>query len=237
MSEHRYLSTHQVQAFCFRGHHSEVTAARAARRVLARLRRDGLLGTLERRIGGVRSGSAATVWQLTDAGNRLLYGERRRRATQPSERFLSHTLAVADVHVLLRQIEGREGIEEVAVQVEPASWRRYQGAAGEPRWLQPDLYAEITTREFIDRAFIEVDMGTESLPTLLGKCEQFEFYRRSGVEQARRGNVPLVIWLLHSEARARQLEKAIERSGKLSRPMYRFATPHTLAQVLLEGAA
>jgi hypothetical protein len=233
VAEHHYLTTHQIQGFCFADHGTDASASRTTRRVLARLQRDGLLRALERRIGGVHAGSQATIWQLAAPGSRLIYEDgNRRRSGTPSERFLRHQLAVADVHVLLRQHERIEAIEQIQVEVEPASWRRYQGPSGEPRWLQPDLFAEITSSDFVDRYFIEVDLGSESLPTLLGKCEQYEHYRRSGVEQARGDSFPLVLWLFLSAARAEALRSAAHRSGHLASAMFRYATPETLMQVL-----
>lgn len=233
VAEHRFLTTHQIQHFCFIDHESTASASRTARRVLARLQRDGLLRALDRRVGGVRAGSEATIWQLAPAGLRLISGDqKRRRLQQPSDRFLTHQLAVADVHVLLRQDARIEAIEEIAVEVEPASWRKYQGPGGELRWLQPDLYAEISIADFTDLYFIEVDLGTESTPTLVKKCQQYEEYRRAGVEQAKRGTFPLVLWLFVDQGRVAKLRTAIERSRSLSAAMYRFATPETLTQVL-----
>jgi hypothetical protein len=238
VGQHRFVTTHQVQAFCFLDHQSEATGARVTRRVLARLQRDGLIAPLERRVGGYRAGSAATIWRLTAAGRRLAYGDGAKRGnSSPSQRFLEHCLAIADVHVLLVQHRRIEAIEDITVEVEPASWRRYQAPGGERRWLQPDLYAEITTSDFLDRHFIEVDLGTESMPTLLRKCQQYEEYRRSGIEQARHGNFPLVVWLLLDPDRARKLAQAVRRSSKLNEAMFRFALPDTLTQVLAGGAA
>lgn len=238
VAEHRFLTTHQLQAFCFDDHTSEASASRTARRVLSRLQRDGLLRALDRRIGGVRAGSAARVWQLAPAGTRVLHGdEARRRLGTPSLRFLAHRLAIADVHLLLRAHLDIEAIEDVTVEVEPAAWRRYQGRSGEPRWLQPDLHAELTTRDFTDRAFIEVDLGTESLPTLLGKCVQYEEYRRSGIEQDRYGSFPIVVWLLTSPERVAKLDTAVRRHQGLNGEMFRYATPDTLAQVLAGDAS
>ncbi|MFT4011302.1 MAG: replication-relaxation family protein [Nocardioidaceae bacterium] len=237
VGEHRFLTTHQLQQFCFLDHQSLATASRVTRRVVSRLDRNGLLVALDRRVGGYRAGSAATIWRLSAAGRRLLGIDGKRGANAPSERFLKHCLAIGDVHVLLDQHRRIEAIEGVAVEVEPASWRRYQGAAGEPRWLQPDLYAEITTTDFLDRHFIEVDLGTESLPTLLKKCQQYEEYRRSGVEQARHGSFPLVVWLFLTEDRARALAGAVRRSLKLTDAMFRYATPSTLTQILAGGTA
>lgn len=78
----------------------------------------------------------------------------------------------------------------VAVQTEPLSWRSYLGLTGERRTLQPDLYAELVTTDYEDRWFIEVDCDTESMNTLLRKCQQYEDYRRSGTEQTRHGVFP-----------------------------------------------
>lgn len=238
VAQHRYLTTSQLQHFCFLDHQSAATGARVTRRVLRRLEQAGLLRPLARRVGGVRAGSAATIWRLAPAGARIVYGDdKRRRPVEPSERFLNHCLAIADVHVLLHQHRRIEAIEDVAVEVEPASWRTYQGAGGERRWLQPDLYAEITSSDFVDRHFIEVDLGTESLPTLLKKCHQYEEYRRSGLEQDRHGSFPLVVWLFLDESRAARLAAAVRRTGKLTDAMYRVATPETLTQVLAGGAS
>lgn len=238
VAEHRFLTTHQVQHFCFIDHQTEETGARVTRRVLTRLERGGLVRPLDRRVGGFRAGSAATIWQLTPAGQRALHGDqKRKRSAAPSERFLRHCLAVADVHVLLEQHRRIEPVEAVDVEVEPASWRRYHGPSGEPRWLQPDLFAEITTTEFVDRLFIEVDLGTESLPTLLGKCQQYEEYRRTGIEQARQDGFPLVVWFVLTQDRADRLSRAVRRSSKLTDAMYRVATPESLTQVLAGGSA
>ena len=125
----------------------------------------------------------------------------------------------------------------MTVEVEPASWRKYLGPSGERRWLQPDLYAEITTADFVDRTFIEVDLGTESLPTLIRKCQQYEDYRRSGTEQEHRGSFPLVVWLLTTAERVTKLEAAVRHSHGLTTQMFRYATPNTLTQVLAGGSA
>lgn len=238
VAQHRYLTTSQLQHFCFVDHQSEASGSRVTRRVVRRLEQAGLLRALARHVGGVRAGSSATIWRLAPAGARIVYGDdKRRRPAEPSERFLNHCLAIADVHVLLHQHRRIEAIEGVVVEIEPASWRTYQGAGGERRWLQPDLYAEITSSDFVDRHFIEVDLGTESLPTLLKKCRQYEEYRRSGVEQDRYGSFPLVVWLFLDGSRATRLATAIRRTKRLTDAMYRVATPETLTQVLAGGAS
>lgn len=234
--EHRYLSTHQVQEFVFTTHQTEESAARTARRILLRLERSMLLRPLERRIGGVRAGSSAQLWQLTPAAARLLLDEGSTyRTHEPSPRFLGHCLAVADVHLALRRLREDRDVTGVEVAVEPASWRRYSGSGGEARWLQPDLAATVSTPEYDDRWFIEVDLGTESLPTLLRKCGQYEAYRSSGIEQDATGGFPLVLWVFTKPQRVEQLARLVLRSPRLSPQLFRYAEPTTLLDVLRGG--
>ena len=238
LNQHGYLTTHQLQRFAFERHASEGSAKRTTRRVLARLERDGLIRALARRIGGARAGSGAAVWQLAHAGVRLLRSEGARvRAHEPTVRFLAHSLAVADVHLLLRDHDRIEAIESVRIDIEPVAWRRYSGPGGEVRWLQPDLYATLTMSDFVDRYFIEVDLGSEGMQTLLDKCRQYEDYRRSGIEQQRHDAFPLVIWVFDDPARAERLAATVTRSASLTAAMYRFATPESLTEVLAGGAS
>lgn len=236
VDEHRYMTTRQVEAFVF-GDHSPASAGRTTRRVLARLERELLLRRLPRRIGGVRAGSGATVWQLAPAGTRLLHAGGRMRSAEPSLRYLWHCLAVADVHLSLGALRALDTVEDVTVQVEPSSWRRYLGSGGEARWLQPDLWVQITTTDYIDRYFVEVDLGTESLPVLLRKCALFEAYRTAGIEQEQTGSFPLVLWCFSDPERAVRLEHAIAQSPRLTSGMYVITTTETLHATLRGGLA
>lgn len=225
IDEHRYLTTHQIQSFAFTAHGSAESAARTARYVLARLERLALIRSLPRRVGGVRAGSAARIWQLAPAGARLLRDEGQTyRTHEPSLRFLQHCLAVADVHLGLRELASHESVEAIDVATEPHSWRRYTGPGGERRLLQPDLASIIRTRDFVDRWFIEVDLGTESLPTVLKKCGQYETYRSSGIEQDTHDAFPLVIWIFTSPMRAEKVKSSILRSPRLTPELYRLET-------------
>ena len=238
IAEHRFVTSIQLQHLIFTDHHSDTSAARTTRRVLSRLERWSLIRQLDRRIGGYQAGSTPRVWQLAPAGARLVASDGGTyRVSEPSTRFLRHCLAIADVHVLLKQHEAIETIESVAVQVEPDSWRRYTGSGGEPRWLQPDLAATVLTADYEDRWFIEVDLGTESLPTLLRKCGHYEDYRASGQEQGEHGSFPLVLWLFTDPRRAAKLEAAVARTPRLTPELYRYATPSSIAAVLSGGAS
>jgi hypothetical protein len=237
IAEHRYLTTSQVQRFVFTNHDSEQAAARTARHVLQRLDRLGIIRPLQRRIGGVRAGSSAHVWQLAPPGARLLRDDGfTYRTHEPSPRFLAHCLTVADVHLGLQDLVTLDTITNVRVQTEPSCWRRFTGPGGEPRWLQPDLAAVVSTADYGDRWFIEVDLGTESLPTLLRKCGQYEQYRAAGIEQAEHGAFPLVLWLFTRPERVAKLQGAVLRSTRLTPQLYRYAALDGLRQVIEEPA-
>lgn len=235
VAAHRYLTTRQLERFVFTTHASEDSAARTARRVLSRLERLLLLQSLERRIGGIRAGSAARIWQLTTASARLLRSDGVDfRRSEPSQRFLRHCLAIADVHLALRDLA--TSTLQVKVQTEPEAWRSYLGPGGERRTLEPDLAAVLETDAFEERWFLEIDLGTESLPTLLRKCGQYEHYRASGQEQNLHGSFPLVWWVLSSTERAQQLQRAIQRSPTLTPGMYRVTTFAEVMSALREAA-
>ncbi|MEU4194857.1 replication-relaxation family protein [Kribbella sp. NPDC026611] len=236
VAAHRYLTTRQIQSFCFHDHASVAAGARTASRVLRRLADHGLLKALERRVGGVRAGSASHIWQLGTVGYRLLRADGKlKRTHEPSPRFLAHCLAVADTHLMLLRAQ-RQGIfRRVDVHCEPESWRSFTGLGGERRVLQPDLFASTTQPRYVDRWFIEVDLGTESLPTLLGKCAVYEAYRKTGIEQSGAGVFPLVIWQLPSQRRLDTLASAIARSANLLPELFRFTVPDDLVSVVTGG--
>src|SRR5919201_3556900 len=114
VAEQRFLTTRQIEALHFADHASDLAGARVCRRVLARLTEERLLARLQRRVGGVRAGSASFVYALGPVGGRLLDGQRR-RITEPSTTFLAHTLAVAQAHVELSQAARHAQLELVVV--------------------------------------------------------------------------------------------------------------------------
>ena len=235
VAAHRFLTTRQLERFVFTGHASGETSARVARRVLARLERSLLLASLDRRIGGVRAGSSATIWQLTSGAARLLRADGVNfRRPDPSPRFLLHCLAVGDVHLALRDIRGGD-VRRVEVQIEPASWRSFTGPGGERRTLQPDLAAVVRAADFDERWFLEVDLGTESINTVLRKCAQYEAYRATGIEQEEHGTFPIVWWLMSSRDRVDRLTSTIRRTPRLTPALYRVVFVEELSTRLREA--
>ncbi|AGB22136.1 hypothetical protein Mycsm_01743 [Mycobacterium sp. JS623] len=242
VDEHQFLTVRQVEVLHF-ANHAPVSGSRIARRTMARLRDHRLLGTLKRRVGGVRAGSAGLVHYLDDVGNQLLHGGRTRRVYGPSARFVSHRLAIADSHVSLIEADRYGQLELVACAVEPASWRRFTGIGAARQILKADLYVETATAtdsELVHPWFVEIDLGTESIPTLIKKCRDYETYRRTGIEQEQ-GGFPLVVWsMTHpdprtAERRRLDLHKAIERDRTLPAALFRIVAPNQLNALLQKG--
>lgn len=248
VAAHRFLTTAQMTDLLF-ADLSPTSQQRIPQRVLARLRRVGLLDTLPRRVGGVTAGSQGLIHYLTEPGQRLVTLDdpqrRRRRWYEPSDRFAAHYLAVADVRIALELAHRAKQLELVQHQVEPATWRQYDGPRGVRSILKPDLYVETATQPdsaYVDTWFIEVDLGNENIPTLVGKCRSYEQYRRQGIEQ-QQGGFPWVLWLLHGknaeriERRRTALAKALAADKTLPASLFQILTPDQLIPTMAKGAA
>jgi hypothetical protein len=228
LTAHPFLTTSQIQRLHFIDHTSLSSGSRVCRRVLSRLADIRAIEHLERHIGGVRAGSASFVWRLGPVGERLLQlraagvDRPRLRRKEPSLHRLNHCLAVAETHIRLLESGRERSPELVRVETEPTCWRPFATLGGGRAVLKPDLYAVTATADYEDSWFIEVDLGTESLPTLLHKCRQYEEYRRSGVEQRDYGVFPFVLWLLLDEKRKDALSAALDKAGDLDRSLYRL---------------
>jgi Replication-relaxation len=239
LAHHRFLTTRQIQAFCFHSHTTTTSGGRICRRVLLRLERHGLVERPIRRVGGLQAGSASSVWMLSSMGQRLrslrdgtgAVGRMR----EPGERFVRHYLAIADTHLALIQAQRAKQLELLTVQIEPACWRPYTGLGGSAELLKPDLYAVTASGEFEDHWFIEVDRATESLPTLIRQCRQYEAYRRAGAEQTERGIFPLVLWVVPDEPRAAKLRLALASTRDIDSQLFRITTPDQVIAAITGG--
>jgi hypothetical protein len=228
VAEHRFLTTKQLERLHFTDHTTPASAARSCRYAVRHLAEQRLIRSLARRIGGLRAGSASYVWTTDVVGRRLLTTDTDtppRRHAEPSERFLQHALAIAETHLALIDADRRGDLELLRVELEPSCWRPYLTGSGSRAVLQPDLLVTTGAGEFEDAWFIEVDLGTEHPPTLLRKCEQYQAYRATGIEQARYGGFPWVVWLLSTEDRVERFREAVARARSLDRDLFRLTTP------------
>lgn len=232
VAELRLLGARQIQALLFpdERHASPTTAARSCRRVLERLTCEGLLARLERRVGGARAGSASYIYTLTSRGQRVLdIDGPRRRLAEPSAFFVDHTLAIADFLVRL-VVAARSGAFVLGEwQAEPACWRDVSTLGGQIV-LRPDLFVVLLVNEYELRWFVEIDRGTEHLPTLLRKCRLYHTYYKNGVEQRAHEVFPRVLWIAMHEGRAGRLREAITGDRRLTAEIFRVTTePEAIA--------
>lgn len=248
VSEHRFLTVPQIQILHF-GEMPASSGLRTTQRVLARLRSHRVVARLQPRIGGTLAGSTATIHHVDEIGDRLLRldsGRRTRRPfEEPTQRFLDHQLGVAEAHVTLVQADHDRRLELLRCEVEPASWRSYVGLGGARLTLKPDLYAETASppgNEYVDAAFLEIDMGTESIPTLIKKCREYESYRRQGIEQDRSdGAFPFVAWVMTADTEAKAerrrtaLREAITKDRHLPDGLFHVVAPAALIELMQKG--
>jgi hypothetical protein len=227
VGELRLMSARQIQELHFPDaeHDNEPAATRARQRVLERLTRERLLIRLERRIGGMRAGSAGFVLALGPVGQRLLAIDGpRRRSYEPTLRFVDHTLAIAQLIVDMMVASRRGLLDILDCQPEPRCWRQFSGLGGR-RLLRPDVLMALGVDEYELRWFIEVDRASESLPTVMRKCRLYADYYQSGKEQAVQGGVfPRVCWTTPDELRAERLRQAIARDRTLPERLFVVTT-------------
>ena len=226
LNQHRYATTTHLRDAFFADHATSTAGTRACIRVLHRLMHNRLIARLERRVGGTARGSAATIWYLDAAGERLTRpeGARRRRFASVSTPFLAHTLAVTDTHVALiaRARTGAFQVERVSL--EPDTWRSFLTPAGTAAILKPDLFVHLSTENYDDHWYFEIDLGTESIPVLLAKCRTYAAYKATGRARAEHGVFPRVLWVLPTTARTAHLRAAIHAAADLDDRLFACTT-------------
>lgn len=223
----RLLTSRQVQRLHIE-EGSALTKARRTRALLQRLHELGLVVRLARTVGGAQPGSTAQVYGLSGLGLAVLelqgpYGGRRRRVWETKPYFMHHVLGVAELCVGLAELTRDSRVQVLTFDGEPLAWRRFTGDGGVPTTLKPDAYVRIGIGDFERSAFIELDMASESLPTVQRKCLSYVAYWRSGTEQQAFEVFPLVVWLVPTETRRRQLREVINRLAADTRRLFAVA--------------
>lgn len=201
------VSGPQLERLYFAAIDNPTTRARLARRTLQRLTNVRVLHRQQRRIGGVRAGSAGHVYALDVAGQRLVAywrGEgidRSRTSHEPGTPFARHTLAIAEQYVRLVEAERGGRLELLGFDAEPTCWRPFLGPMGARLILKPDALVAIACGDYEQRSFVEIDCGTEGRAALLRQCRAYLDYFRTGTEHERSGVFPRVVWITTTERR------------------------------------
>ena len=231
VDKYRLLTTRHIQRLHFDpAHPTAAASARACTRALARLRDLQAIRALQRRIGGVRAGSAGFAWYLGPAGERLLRAADpatarpgRRNYREPSRHFTDHTLAIAELAIQALEAAREEGsdFEVLDLQAEPASWQQSLSRHGTAQTLKPDLLLVTASGDYEHHWFIEADMATEHLPVILRQCAAYEAYRATGRYQAENGLFPAVLWVTPAPARAAAIRAAVAATRGLDPALFR----------------
>lgn len=239
----RLISGGQLARHCYTD--PAATAARKARRDLAWMHTHGILHRLDRRIGGVRSGSTGYVWAVGAVGLRLLdlkHGEgvtSGRSRYEPTVGFLEHTLAVSEIYVGLHEhlkdpLVG-DPAATVDFRVEQRAWRSYVDALGSPVKLKPDAEVRLVHQGFEEWLWLEIDRGSERRSVIRNKCAAYIAYWNTGHEQAAHGMFPLTAWLTTNEARAAVLREVINQFSFADRQLFRVGLLTAAVPLLLSS--
>jgi hypothetical protein len=176
LSRARVLSGHQLDRLLRQPDTAQRTAERARQRALARLDQLGLVATLDRRIGGVRAGSAGYVHVLTPAGHKLaaILTDQRppgriRHSRAPGPMFVHHALDIAEIYVQLTEASRDGGFNVATFVTEPAT----RWPTGTGTYLRPDAYTALATPTYRDVWWLEIDRDTESAPRLRDKLRDY----------------------------------------------------------------
>ena len=240
----RLLTTSQITRLHF-SENSASTQARRARATLRRLRDLRLVVKLGRQVGGVKAGSSGTLFGLTGLGLAVLEvptsQQRRRTIWEAKPYFQDHLLAVSELYVQLVEHTRIGNGELLSFEAEPTCWRRFSGTGGEPITLKPDAIVRVGIGEYELSTFIEVDLGTESLPAIRRKCQVYLRYWRSGLEQQRAGVFPRVVWLVPNVHRADGIAAVLKRLSQTDSGLFAVALAEDavdlLARLPVEGGA
>jgi len=200
----RIASGQQLERLCFAeladGRSRTVTRSR----VLARLVAWRVLMPVGRRVGGSGRGSTVQAFALDSGGQRLM--ERRqlaaaqrvrvRRPGAPGDRTTAHLLAVSELYATLVETSHAENVTLDHFVAEPGAWWP-NGLGGR---LKPDAYAVLARPGARDHWWIEVDLATESLPTVKAKLQAYLDFQQRG----ERGPEDVTPWVLVSTVTERR---------------------------------
>jgi hypothetical protein len=231
----RLLTARQIERAIFVDG-SHLTRARRCRAALQRLTESGCLIRLDRRIGGVRAGSAGYVYALTPFGQRVLNpgAGRLRRVREPGAGFVDHVLAISELWVQLLEAERDGRLKLVEFQPEPRCWRTYSGISG-VRWVKPDAGVVTATDEWELHFWVEVDLATESQSVIRSKAATYAGYWQTGKEQTARGVFPRVLFLVSDDRRKEQVVETLSRLPAEQWQLFQVAL-FDRAVVVLSGA-
>ncbi|HUA74351.1 MAG TPA: replication-relaxation family protein [Solirubrobacteraceae bacterium] len=230
----RLISGKQLERLFFADVELAASRARLARRTCRRLVEQGVLGRLERRVGGVRAGAASFVYFDAPAAQRLVAywrGEglaRPRAGYEPGQPFVRHRLGVTECFVRLSEAERDGLLGLVDFQTEPMV--PFTGLGGVRSVLRPDAFVRLNLDAATElHAFLEVDCGTESRGALARKASAYVSAWRAGIP----GPVfPRVLWITTTDRRAETISETCATLPAEAWKLFAVATADRALEVL-----
>ena len=240
----RLVSGAQIERLHFATFSSAHSRSVKRGHVLKRLVNARVLVPFERRIGAPRGGSDVISYALDSGGLQLMRlranaeGRDRpvRRPRLPGERFVAHTLAVSELYVSLieRSRIGRFALDNFPT--ESAAAVR-DGLGG---WLKPDAFVKLRLDDgnISDYWWVEVDLATESLPTIRAKLRAYLDFVERG-QLGPEGVVPRVIVGVPDERRRVAVQREVNTLPTLAGYLFRVTELANMAiameQTLVES--
>jgi hypothetical protein len=97
------------------------------------------------------------------------------------------------------------------------------------------MTAVTASGEYEDHWMLEADTGSEHPPTVVRACRRYLTYFATGIEQAARGVLPRVVWVVPHHKRADKLTAAFE-AARFEPGTFRVSTLNDLPSVIAGGA-
>lgn len=126
------------------------------------------------------------------------------RRSLPALQLLDHVLDVAELYTRVAEAS-RSGVFDVAeAATEPASWWRTSTGMV----IKPDAYLKLSAGGYFHHRWVEVDRGTESVPTVLRQLGVYTSFASNG-EPGPSGVIPRVVVTVPTIARCTALRRAL----------------------------
>ncbi|MFI6496184.1 replication-relaxation family protein [Nonomuraea typhae] len=200
--------------------HFPHVSLRSCQYVMKRLVDWGAVVAFDRRMGGPLRGSGQRIFALDPAAHRLMcrmegYKDPIDTSEVNAGRWSHrHAMTISELYVRCVEATRNDEIQLIEFTAEPASWWTY----GHREILKPDAYLKIGLPDtrLRDHWWIEVDLGTESTPTVKTKFSAYlDFAARNlpGPEDT----VPRVLVTVLEQRRCTTLKRLVEHLGEDAR--------------------
>ena len=223
LSQQRFATTSHLARLLRPHHTSPASALRQTSRLTKHLATLHLIRALTRRIGGMRAGSGATIWHLTEPGHRLITRHdadtgtpTRRRWHEPSLSFLTHTLA--NGHTIQLHLS-RRAKKNIILRAHSEHSLRLSIP---PQLSMPELRRWLQHNETALQQMLRRSPAPATAPShlwLYGQPHQLQSHAQAAIQiQPGRILLPAAEWPQQQALLRERLEAAQKKNGRPSHP-------------------